>query len=487
MHILFLSPEVLPYKRVGGLAEVARDLPLALGEMGHTVGVVTPKPRLSPLLESRLEKMNHELEVPVSWKKHHAEVFRHPISQGVTNYLIGHEHLFDREGLYGNAYGEYEDNAERFIFYSRACLELARVLGWQVDIFHANDWTTGLVPVYLKTLFAKEPLFEKTASLMTVHNLGRQGLFWHYDMPLTGLGWEYFTPEAMEFYGQVNFLKGGLVFADMITTVSHRYAQEILTPEMGAGLDGVLRSRAGQLEAVTNGIDYREWNPHIDKRLAANYSVDNMQAKEACRMELARLNGLDTSGGRAMVAVVGRLVDRKGLDLISEAMEQMLARGIDVVVMGFGEDHYHVRLQELARQNQGRIGITIGYDSDSAHKIMAGADMILMPCRYEPCGLHQMQAMRYGTVPVVRATGGLDETVSEGPEGNGFKFGPYQADEMLAALDRALHAFRDGNTWQGIMKRGMASDFSWASAAPAYVDIYNRAIELAAVGREQAQ
>lgn len=486
MLILYLAPEVWPYKRVGGLAEVARELPLALGALGHTVAVITPKPRLDPQKEAGLQRVDVTLEVPVSWKRHQAQVFSQPSGPGVTNYLIGHEHLFDREGLYGNAFGDYEDNAERFIFYSRACLELAKVMGWHVDILHANDWTTGLVPAYLHSLYAQEPLFAKTGSLMTIHNLGKQGLFWHYDMPLTGLGWEYFTPEAIEFYGQINFLKAGLVFADMISTVSPHYAEEILTPEMGFGLEGVLRKRRDRLTAVINGLDYEAWNPATDRLLAANYSVDNPDPKAVCRQKLARHFNLEAGSHRPLIAVVGRLVDRKGLDLISAAMEQLFTLGLDVVVMGFGEDHYHARLKELERQHPGRLGVHVGYEMELAHRIMAGADMLLMPSRYEPCGLHQMQAMRYGTVPVVRATGGLDDTVVNhyaGRPGTGFKFEPYEVPAMLEAVQKALAAFNNPQEWRGIMQRCMAQDFSWQAAAPLYVEIYQKALEYAAQRR----
>ncbi|MCB2228983.1 MAG: glycogen synthase GlgA [Desulfarculaceae bacterium] len=479
MHILFLAPEVWPYKRVGGLAEVAYDLPRALAQLGHTVGVVTPKPRMSPELEATLERLEVTLEVPVSWKRHQAEVYCRRNPSGVTDYLISHEHLFDREGLYGNAYGDYEDNAERFIFYSRACLELAKAMGWKVDVFHANDWTTGLVPVYLRTLYAGDPQLEGSASLMTVHNLGNQGQFWHYDMPLTGLGWEYFTPEALEFYGQINFLKGGLLFADMISTVSHAYAREILTPDLGQGLEGVLLARRERLTAVVNGIDYSVWNPAEDEHLPATYSQDDVEPKKRCRRDLMELYSLDEADGRPLVALVGRLEDRKGLDLVTAGMESMFELGLNVVVMGYGEDHYHVALMELAQRNPGRLGVTIGFDMPLAHRIMAGVDMLLVPSRYEPCGIHQMQALRYGAVPVVRDTGGLADTVADHTAqtpGTGFKFEPFALDAMLGALARAREAYQKPEEWRGIMQRGMAQDFSWQAAAPRYVEIYQKAL-----------
>ncbi|BEQ15426.1 glycogen synthase GlgA [Desulfoferula mesophila] len=482
MHVLFLAPEVWPFKRVGGLAEVAYDLPRALAALGHKVGVVTPKPRLSQEMEQGLERLDTVLEVPVSWKRHLAEVYRHQEPSGVEVYLIGHEHLFDREGLYGNAYGDYEDNAERFIFYSRACLELARTMDWRVDVFHANDWTTGLVPVYLRTLYAGDPCLKDAASLMTVHNLGNQGQFWHYDMPLTGLGWEYFVPEALEFYGQINFLKGGLVFADMISTVSHTYAQEILTPELGRGMEGVLMARRDRLAAVVNGIDYQVWNPADDYRLAANYDRHDPSPKARCRQELMGHYGLEDGGGRPLVAVVGRLEDRKGLDLITAGMERFFEVGLNLVVMGYGEDHYHVALGELAARHPGRLGLTIGFDIDLAHRIMAGVDMLLVPSRYEPCGIHQMQALRYGVVPVVRDTGGLADTVVDqrpGVEGTGFKFEPFTMEAMLQTLDRAKQAYDRPQEWRGLMQRAMAQDFSWQAVAPRYEEIYRKALELA--------
>jgi len=482
MHVLFLAPEVWPFKRVGGLAEVAYDLPRALAALGHTVGVVTPKPRLRPELDKALERLDVVLEVPVSWKRHRAEVYRHRDSSGVEVYLVSHEHLFDRDGLYGNAYGDYEDNAERFIFYGRACLELARAMGWRVDVFHANDWTTGLVPVYLRTLYAADPLLKASASVMTVHNLGNQGQFWHYDMPLTGLGWEYFTPESLEFYGQINFLKGGLVFADMISTVSNTYAQEILTPELGHGLEGVLLARRDRLAAVVNGIDYQLWDPAQDPRLVANYNLQDMAPKARCRRALMEHYGLQEEQGRPLVAVVGRLEERKGLDLVTAAVERLFEMGLNLVVMGYGEDHYHVTLNELAQRNPSRMGVTIGFDIDLAHRIMAGVDMLLVPSRYEPCGIHQMQALRYGAVPVVRATGGLADTVVDhqpGQEGTGFKFETFTMEAMLEALARAKQAYHDPVRWQGLMRRGMAQDFSWQAAAPRYVKIYQKAQELA--------
>jgi starch synthase len=481
MHVMFLSPEVCPFNRVGGLAEVAHDLPRALGARGHRVEVVTPKCQMPAELEAKLEPVDLLLEVPVSWRRHRSEVHRYQAGEGVAVYFIGHEHLFDREGLYGNAYGDYEDNAERFIFYSRAAVELALAMGWELDVVHANDWTTGLVPLYLRSLYAAEPSLAGAGTLMSVHNLGNQGIFWHYDMPLTGLGWEYFTPQALEFYGKINFLKAGLVFADLITTVSPTYAKEILSPEMGGGLEGVLQSRRQRLTAVLNGIDYQAWDPASDPHLAAAYSVDDLEPRARCTTALRREVGLPAESRRPLAAVVGRLLDRKGLDILAPSLEHLMDMGLEVVVMGYGEDHYHAFLQALARRRPDRLSLQLGYRMDLAHRIMAGADLLLMPSRYEPCGLHQMQAMRYGAVPVVRATGGLEDTVADhtgDSPGTGFKFREFTSAALLSTVSRALECHQQPAEWRGVMGRGMAQDFSWDRAATAYEELYHQAGKL---------
>ena len=478
MNTVFVSPEVWPFIRVGGLAEVSHDLPLALGQRGHQVQVVTPKTRLEEEQERLLEDTGITLTVPVSWREYQAKVFRLALNRQVTIYLVEHRRFFQREGLYGNAYGDYEDNAERFIFFSRSVLELLLALDRPVDLMHLNDWTTGLIPLYLKSLYAKRPQFGATGSLMTVHNLGKQGVFWHYDLPLTGLGWEYFTPQAVEQAGKLNFLKAGLVYADMISTVSRRYAEEILTPEMGFGLDEVLRQRRQDLVAITNGVDYRTWNPADDPNLVAGFDSSDLGPKDLCRADLRRVMGLDARSRRPVVIFVGRLLDRRGMDIFIPGIEAMLSLDCDLAVMGFGEDHYHYRLKQLAQRHAGRLAVHLGYEMDLAHKMIGGADILLMPSRYEPCGLHQMHAMRYGTVPVVRATGGLDETVRDhrpGGEGTGFKFQEHSTAALLEALCRALECRADQDQWEGVMRRGMAQDFSWDRAAARYEEVYLRA------------
>jgi starch synthase len=481
MRIAFLSPEVWPFTRVGGLAEVSHDLGRALAARGHKVDLITIKQNLDPDLERMLEETPHVLEVPISWRTHQARVMLYKVAEGLNLYLICQDSMFNRDGLYGNAYGGYEDNAERFIFFSRACLELLRVLGRPVDLVHANDWTSGLVPLYLKTIYSGYPEFRDTASLMTVHNLGNQGMFWHYDMPLTGLGWEYFTPEAIEFFGKISFLKAGLVFADMVSTVSPSYLKEMLNSGTGMGLEGILHKRKDRLAVVVNGVDQMAWNPSSDPAIIAHFSPENLENKAKCKADLQSSFNLPPGGERPLLVFVGRLVDRRGLDVLISALEGIIGLGMDVAVMGFGDDRYHKTLTDMAGNNQGRLGVHIGYDMYLAHKMMAGGDMLIMPSRYEPCGLHQMHAMRYGTVPVVRATGGLDDTVEQHCADNpgvGFKFQDYTPGAILSALENALSFYHDKTAWQGIMLRGMQKDFSWESAAASYEDIYIKAVNI---------
>ncbi|MCB2188779.1 MAG: glycogen synthase [Deltaproteobacteria bacterium] len=478
MRILYLSPELWPFSKVGGLADVAHDLSCALGRQGHEVLVVTPKCRLVPELEEKLTRLDLWLEVPVSFKRHQVGVYTYPLGQGATAYLLEHESLFSRDGLYGNAYGDYEDNAERFILFSRACLELAVALGLPLDIIHANDWTTGLVPLYVKSLYAHEPGLAGAGTVMTIHNLGNQGTFWHYDMPLTGLGWEYFVPEKVEFYGKINFLKAGLVSADLVTTVSPTYAREILGPELGFGLEGVLLSRQDRLAAVVNGIDYEAWDPQSDPHLAANFGPDSLDSKAVCRQDLMAMLGLPAGDKRPLVAVVGRLQERKGMDLLAASLDELFKLELNLVVAGQGDDYFQRLFLERSGQMRDRLAVRLELDTALVHKVIAGSDLLLAPSRYEPCGLHQLQAMRYGTVPVVRATGGLDDTVTafEGGEaGTGFKFHAYQTPALIEALERALAVYAEPAKWRGLMRRAMEQDFSWQAAVKGYEGLYQRA------------
>jgi starch synthase len=466
---------------VGGLAEYSKNLPLALGALGHQVDIVAPKLRIDPAVDGLLKDSGVDLEVPVSWRMHNARVKHLPLSGEVTIHVIEHGHLFDRDGLYGNAFGDYEDNAERFVFLSRAALELARLLGEPVDLVHSNDWTTALVPLFVKTHFAHEPVFKGTASLMAVHNLANKGLFWHYDMPLLGLGWDYFKPESLEFYGKISFLKAGLVYADQLCAVSPTYCREVLSPERGGGLEGLLNARKDDLNAILNGVDYQTWNPKTDPWLAANYDASDLAPRARCKADLLSRFDLPKDSPRPLAAYVGRLLNRRGMDILTPCLDSFMQMGLDLVIMGTGDDRYHSLLKSFSAKNPGRIGVHINHENSLDHQMMAGADMVLMPSRFEPCGLHQLHGLRYGAVPVVRATGGLDDTVIDHTEknpGTGFKFKEYDCANFLDCIRRALQVFAKPDEWKELMRRGMAMDYSWEKPARQYTELYERAIKI---------
>jgi len=479
MDIVFVSPEVFPFARAGGLGDVSYYLPLSLADLGHRIKVITPKYRQIEEAGYPLAVKAEEIHVPLAWREKSAQVFSTSVREGLEVFFIGCDELYNRAGLYGNEFGDYEDNAERYIFFSRAVLECIRELDLSPDVIHCHDWPTGLVPVYVKTLYRTLPNLQKTSTLYTFHNLGWQGRFWHYDFTMTGLDWGLFTPDGLEFHGQFNMTKGGLVFADLISTVSRKYAREVLTPEYGYGLEGVLQARKNDIYSVLNGVDYKVWNPAHDPDIAANYTPETLARKAVCRKDLAEIFDLPLDN-RPVAAVISRLLDRKGFDLISAAFDKILQIDLKIAVMGMGEDKYHVLLTDLARAYPDRIGVKIAYEKSLAHRIMAGADMFLMPSRYEPCGLEQLYGLKYGTVPIVRATGGLDDTIidvgEDGIRGTGFKFSEYTPEAMCRALTRAVEFFADRSAWEKLMRRGMAQDFSWSRAAAEYEKIYEKAL-----------
>lgn len=481
MNILFVSPEVFPFARAGGLGDVSYHLPLALADRGHRLWVITPKHRKTEDAGFQLAKNGRPIKVPLSWREKKADIFTSRLRDGIEVVFIACDELFNREGLYGNEFGDYEDNAERFIFFCRAVMETVKLMDLQPDIIHCHDWTSGLIPLYVQTIYRDFPNIRRAATLFTFHNLGSQGLFWHYDFAMTGLGWEHFTPEGVEFHGQLNMTKAGLIAADLISTVSHKYAREVLTPDYGFGLEGVLQSRASSLHAVLNGVDYNVWNPELDQDIAANFSPGRIEAKTECRNDLARIFDL-AHDDLTIIGVISRLVDRKGFDLIKDAMPRLLEMPLKMVFMGMGEDKYHVLLKEIAEANPSRIGLKITYDNKLAHKIMAGADIFMMPSRFEPCGLEQLYGLKYGTVPLVRDTGGLDDTVIDltaHPEsGTGFKFHEYTAQALLATVSEAIALYQDKNRWHQVIGRGMSCDFSWTKAAAEYEALYNKSLSV---------
>jgi starch synthase len=479
MRILMVTPEANPFARTGGLAEVVSALAYALTRLDHQVMVTMPLYRQVREAGGTLFSTGHTLSIPLSFKNLPAEVYQTELTPGLTFYFIGQDALFNREGLYGTAYGDFEDNAERFIFFSRAVVEMIETLQLEVDVCHCQEWQTGIVPVYLRTLYRDLPRLQKLPTLYTVHNVGYQGLFSSYDFPLTGLGWELLSPKALEFYGKINLMKGGLVYADLINTVSNRYREEILSPEYGFGLEGVLRERAADLFGVVEGVDYQRWDPTHDPFLPASYNLDNLQGKKSCKEALLKHFDLDLPPERPLLGMTTRLYERKGIDLVEGIMEELMALEVGFVLQGTGEERHQYLLQELSARYPGKIGLAISFTDELAHQIIAGTDIYLMPSRYEPCGLDQLYCLRYGTVPVVRATGGLDETIKQYDpamgSGNGFKFDDCTPEACLQAVQEALALYEDRTAWQALMRQNMSLDFSWDKVAPSYVALYERA------------
>jgi starch synthase len=482
MRILIVTPEANPFARSGGLAEVIYALAWALVKLGHQVSVVLPLYRQVRESNRPLTCTGKTFSIPLSFKTLPAEIFISEIDPNMTFYFIGQDALFNREGLYGTSYGDFDDNAERFIFFSRAVVEMIDARKLEFDVCHAHEWQTGLVPVYLRTIYHDRPALQRLPVVYTVHNVGYQGLFSTYDLPLTGLGWELLSPKALEFYGKLNFMKGGIVFADLITTVSSKYREEILTSEYGFGLEGLFRERAEDLYGVLEGVDYVRWNPEKDEFLAAPYDRSNLAGKKACKKALLDRFGLNLAPDRPLLGMTTRFFERKGIDLVESIMDDLMKLEVGFIIQGTGEERHHYILQEMSLKYHERLGLLIGYTEELAHQIIAGADIFLMPSRYEPCGLDQLYCLRYGTIPVVRATGGLDETIQEfNPatgEGTGFKFKGYTPAELLGAVQRALAVYQQPKVWEALMKSNMALDYSWGkTAAPKYVELYQLAAD----------
>lgn len=480
MHILLVSSEVVPFAKTGGLADVAGALPRALAGLGVEVTVALPRYRSIDGARFGLRKVLDGVRVPVGDRQETLTVFEAPMP-GARALLLGHEGFFGRDGLYQEKGQDYPDNAERFTAFARGLLEVVRALGLAPDLLHCNDWQTGLIPPYLKALYAGDPVLGRAATLFTIHNLGYQGLFPAEKFRVTGLPWELFHWQGLEFWGKVNFLKGGLVHADCLSTVSRRYSQEIQTPEFGAGLEGVLKERAADLYGILNGVDTEEWNPATGKHLAANYSREDLSGKAACKADLQRAMGLPVRPEVPVLGVISRLADQKGIDLVAASAEALLAEETQLVLLGTGDPSLEAAFTTLRQKQPSGAGVRIGFDVGLSHKIEAGADLFLMPSRYEPCGLNQMYSLLYGTIPVVRATGGLDDTVipfdPKTGRGNGFKFAEATAAALLGAVREALACYRNRPLWHRLVQNAMAADFSWTRSAREYVEVYRRAIE----------
>jgi starch synthase len=474
--VLFIGSEAHPFAKSGGLADVLGALPPALARLGWNVTVALPKYR-GVAAGSLIERF----PIAIGSYAHQVGFFDAPIADGARALLIECPELYDRESLYGPNNAEYSDNPRRFAMLARAALELVARAGHRPTVVHAHDWQAGLAPVYLQTLYASHPVLGGLPSVFTIHNLAYQGTFDADWLPRLDLGWDQFTMDRLEFWGRISFLKGGINHADLISTVSPRYAEEIQTPESGFGFDGIIRARRDRLVGILNGIDTCEWDPQRDPLLPARFDANDLSGKSVAKAEILKRYALPGDAAalkRPLIGMVSRMVEQKGLGLMVGLADELPRLDATFAVLGTGEAAYQKFWTDLAAAHPDRIGVQIGFDESLAHVIEAGADMFLMPSRYEPCGLNQMYSLRYGTVPIVRAVGGLADTVRDCTPGattaNGFVFREYSAAALLDAIQRALQVFGNRRRWRALQRAGMAEDHSWDRSAREYVKIYDR-------------
>jgi starch synthase len=490
MRIVLASSEAVPFSKTGGLADVTTALSKALAAAGHDVSLIVPHyPMISAARgvdASVFEQTGLTLDVPVGGKRITGSLLKTSLpDSSVSIYLVDQPAYFARGQLYTENGSDYSDNCERFSFFSRAVLDAARLLDLRPEIVHVNDWQTALIPAVLEIEYDDVPGFEETASIITIHNLAFQGQFWHWDMLQTGLDWKYFNWQQLEFFGDLNLLKGGLVFADKITTVSPTYAEEIQTTEFGCGLQSVLEHRRDDLVGILNGIDPSVWNPATDTALVQNYTVDDFEiGKAACKADLQKRLGLPQRSDVPLFGIISRLADQKGFDILIESAEELLSADLQLCVLGTGDAAYEVALTDLARRFPEKVSATIGFDETLAHAIEAGSDFYLMPSRYEPCGLNQMYSLAYGAVPIVTPVGGLADTVVDcTPEtlkdetANGLVLSEYDAGELITKVTQAVEIYTKQTDWANLVRNGMRQDWSWTRSATAYVELYQQAIE----------
>ncbi|MBP89741.1 MAG: glycogen synthase GlgA [Planctomycetaceae bacterium] len=498
MNILIATSEVTPFSKTGGLADVCGALPGALKKLGHTPVVFTPGYRQVCEAGIELSSTNVTFEIPIGSKVVIGRLLKASMPESdVPIYVVDQPEYYDREELYRAEGEDYKDNCERFTFFCRAVMESIRLLELPVDVIHCNDWQTGLIPAILRIEYQHARGYENIGTLMTIHNMAYQGQFWHWDMLLTGLDWKYFNWRQMEFWGNLNLMKTGLVFADAISTVSPRYAHEIQTQPLGCGLEGVLQQRREFLFGIINGVDYSIWSPEVDPYLAANYSVDNWEeGKAACKQALQRRLGLPEEPNTPVIGLVGRLADQKGWDLVAGVMKRWVnSQPVQWAILGTGEAAYHEALKALAKERPDRVGVQLEFSNPLAHQIEAGSDIFLMPSLYEPCGLNQLYSLKYGTVPVVRETGGLADSITDASDenlsngiANGFTFEPYDADVLELTLRRACDVYLSRrDTWNTIVETGMRQDWSWEASAQRYVDVYKQVCQQRVVAVEGAE
>jgi starch synthase len=489
VKILFATTEAVPFAKTGGLGDVCGSLPQELANLGHEPVVIMPAFRSAVNCGRPIERTGISFEVPIGRKMVGGTFLRSSLpgngsrADEVPVYLVEHNGYFDRPDLYNERGKDYRDNCERFVFFARAALEAITKLDLGTEVVHAHDWTAALVPAYLKTTLRGVAPYDSLVSMLTVHNIAYQGSFWHWDMELTGIDWKYFNWKQMEYYGNLNFLKSGLAFADLITTVSPRYAQD---PPLSCGMEGILSHRRDDLFGIINGVDYSVWNPEIDPNLNGhNYGVQNFtDGKRGCKAALQQEFGLPVVEGQPLVAIIGRLADQKGFDLVAEVIGQWAeTSNVQWVILGTGDPRYHELLTTLAQRFPEKVAVRLTFSNELAHRIEAGADIFLMPSRYEPCGLNQLYSLKYGTVPVVHATGGLADTITNLTDAtlaagtaNGFSFDNYTPVALAQTLERACQTFYNRPVWEQLIRTGMSQDWSWNHSAREYSRLYELAL-----------
>lgn len=478
LKVLFLSPEAVPFAKTGGLADVAGSLPGALKHLGIDIRIILPLYKMIKQSDIRIKPIIDDLKIPLGGEKLTARVWEAKGIGKVPTYFLERDDLFDRPNLYGNAQGDYYDNLERFSFYCHGALRIAEKISFAPDLIHCNDWQSGLVPALLTGPYAKNSFVGKARSIFTIHNLGYQGIFPAEKLWITGLPRDNFLRmEGLEFWGNISLLKAGIVYSDAITTVSPTYARQIQVNGYGMGMEGILHHRKSSLHGILNGVDYKVWNPATDSHITNKYSPRKLEGKNLCKESLIKEMNLNKSlNQKPLLGMISRLDFQKGIDLLVKILDNILSLDVGLVVLGAGNSSIQRALSKAAEKNPGKAGITFGFDEPLAHRIMAGTDMFLIPSRYEPCGLTQMYALKYGTIPIVRATGGLEDTIkpfnSQTGKGNGFTFTDYKPKAFFTSVLNAVDLYHNPTSWKKIQNNAMREDFSWDRSARSYLDLY---------------
>lgn len=473
MRVAIVTSEAIPYSKTGGLADVTGTLYKEYKRLGIDVYLFLPLYKKTYIeFREHIEDTRIQIDVPVGGVLRKCTLYT--LSGDKKVYFLGNNDFFWRDELYATSIGDYADNDERFIFFSRGVIEALKRLNLDMDIIHCNDWQTALIPLYIKTIYKGDSIFSKTKSVLTIHNLGYQGIFPPDVLQKAGLGWQLFHMDGVEFYGKINFLKAGIISADIITTVSMTYAKEMLNSELGFGLNGILRKRQKDLVGILNGIDYEEWDPSKDRYLPYNFNKEDLSGKYECKAILLKKCNLEDDPRRPVLSFIGRLSEQKGIDLLVEAIPHIINRGANIIIVGKGEEKYKSLIDKGKEKYHSRLFFYSEFDESFAHIVYAGSDIFMMPSKYEPCGLGQMIAMRYGTIPIARKTGGLADTIEDGV--TGFLFEHYSSKAFIDKIREAIDFYDDEIHWRRLIKNAMSMDFSWNKSAKRYMEIYNELI-----------